>query len=340
MGKIIKTKVKEKQGLTAEEAIENLSTIAEMDIDKKTPIGILQNTRLTTTEEDFSYKEIEWLYPEDMIGFVERIKPTFEAILLHLREIHSNPSTDWEDEATKQGIISIMALVVDAVNKLNQYFLLFNKDIDFTKTKEFIEIQKFYIEALERKFPKRLDGKEIWADEWERNKEKEAFDLDKSGLKDFGVIEADRDYELFYIKNIDKKSIFSADLIKNVKLYTYFDGAVEDKEHLFYRINGLRNKDLHFSAKQILKSLDKEIRNFYKGRFDWKKNQLAGNLNKSFMALMLAFNPRVFSKSDTGKSSLKYFNDFKKFLRASFTTGEYQRTLSYEKSKKRRTMFF
>lgn len=336
MGKIIKTKVKEKHVLTAEEAIENLSTIAEMDIDKKTPIGILQNTRLTTTEEDFSYKEIEWLYPEDMTGFIERIKPTFEAILHHLREIHASPTTDWNDDSTKNGVISIMTLVVDAANKLNQYFLLFNKDIDFTKTKEFIDIKQFYIEGIEKKFPMRLDGTDRWTVEWEQNKEKEAFDLDKSGAKDFSVIEADIDYELFYIKNVNKEPIFSPDLIKNIKLYTYFEGAVEDKEHLFYKINGLINKDLHFSAKQILKSLDKEIRSFYKGRFDWKTNQLAGNLNKSFMALMLASNPRIFSKSDTGKSSLRYFNDFKNFLRACFTTGEYQRTLTYEKSKKER----
>lgn len=327
MTKTIKTKIREKESLEIDEAIENLTTIAEMEVDKKTPIGILQNTRLTTTEEDFLYKEIEWLFPEDYEGFLERIKPSFIAVLDYFKKIFNNLETDWEDESLKKGIQSIMALVASSATKLNRYFSLFNKDVDFTKRKEFLDIQRFYVDNIEKKVSLKLSGADIWTMQWEENKEKEAPDFDKSGLKDFSVVLQDKDYELFYIKNIDGESFFSPELIRNIKLFTYFDDAVEIKDDLFVKIRVINNKDLFFSSKQILKEMDKDIHDFYKYKFDWRENHLSGSINKSFMALMLASNPKIFEKTKPRKSSLEYFNDFKNFLRSSFKTDEYQKTL-------------
>lgn len=334
MAKNIKVEKSEETGLTFEEAMENLSTIADMKIEEKSPLGILHGTKLINNDEEFQYKEVEWLFPEDDQDFLEKIKPSFKACLNCLKELYNNPLTNWNDLSIKQGIESMMALTVDSANKLNQYLLLFNKKVDFTKTDEFSSLQKFYIDNISLKVSGKIEEGEVWFDKWLENKEGEILDLDKSGLKDFSVIAADKHYELFYIKNVDNQFFFSPNLIRNVKLFAYFDQTFETEDDFFHKIKALNNKDTHLSAKQILKDLEKSAKSFYKQRFDWKNNHLAGSLNKSFIALMLAANSVVYAKSESYKNSSQYFNDFKYFLRECFKTEEYAQALALPDSKK------
>jgi len=77
-------KQKLKEGLTAEEAILNLTTISNMVVDEKTPVGILKEKRLTTEREDFSYKEIAditGLTPSNVGVKINRIKKTLKTLL-------------------------------------------------------------------------------------------------------------------------------------------------------------------------------------------------------------------------------------------------------------------
>ena len=333
-------KILKEEELKLENAIENLTTIAEMDIDEKTQIGILQNSKITTNEEDFSYKEIEWLFPEDPEGFFENIKPSFRVMLDYLREVYENPATDWTDEKTKKGIQSMMALVADVVSKLNRYFALFKKEVDFIKSEEFKNIQDFYLNYISKKFPEKLEGEEAWVDEWKENKEAASLDFDKSGMKDFSSVEADIDYELFYIKNAVGEILFSPELIRNIKLFTYFDETVEVTDDLLVKIQRLKNRDMQFSSRQILDILNEDIHAFYKYKYDWKNNKLAGCINKSFMSLMLAANPKIFFKTNGFKSCMDYFNDFQIFLRDGFSSDEYQKFFSYEEAKKDKRLNF
>jgi hypothetical protein len=82
---LLKTKLKE--GLTAEEAIENLSAISDIEIDKKQKIGILENKRIVSNDEELSYKDILFLYPEDPIGFIDKIKPSYITIFEYLKSL-------------------------------------------------------------------------------------------------------------------------------------------------------------------------------------------------------------------------------------------------------------
>jgi hypothetical protein len=328
MAKKLKDQIKE--GLTVLEAIENLTTIAEMVIGVKTPLGILQSSEMH--DEDFSYKEIFWLVPEDPNGFVLHIKPSFDVLLNHLQSIYNNNQTDWDDKELKKSLQSIMSLVADAVSKLNQYFSSFNKDIDFTKNKGFVDLQTYYLNYISKKYPEGLEGKEAWNLEWEGNSKGKVLDYDESSIKDFDAIKEDVEYELFYMKNMEGESFFSSDLIKNIKIFTYLDEKVQISDDIFFRIQKLKNKDMNLSASQILHFLDKDIHEFYKSKFDRKNNKLAKFLNKSFMALMLAANPKNLMRSN-GKSCNLYFKDFILFLRNGVSTEEYQIS-SDEKTKK------
>ncbi len=331
-----RVKTKEKEKLTIAEAIENLSSIAEMEIDEKTPIGLLQDKKLTTREEDFTYKEIEWLFPEVPQNFIDNIKPTYRVVLEYLKEMYHNPETDWENEKTIHGIQSVMNLVGDAANKIKEYFALFHQNVDFTQTEEFQAVENFFREFILKKIPQ-IEGKEAWEKDWDKNKKALLFDVEKRGLKDFESITKDEDYELLYIRDENDASFLTGELVQNLKLYARLESEKEEKEDPFIMLKKLHRRDIQISSRQILNMLEKEIHEFYKFQFNCVKNRLAGAVNKSIMALMLAANPGNLNKM---KSCRNYFEDFQTFLREGFHSEEYRKVITKTEEKKDANIIF
>lgn len=331
-----RVKTKEKENLSIAEAIENLSSIAEMEIDEKTPIGLLQDKKLTTREEDFTYKEIEWLFPEVPQNFIDNIKPTYRVVLEYLKEIYHNPETDWENEKTIHGIQSVMNLVGDAANKIKEYFALFHQNVDFTQTEEFQAVENFFREFILKKIPQ-VEGKEAWEKDWDKNKKALLFDVEKSGLKDFESITKDEDYELLYIRDESDASFLTAELVQNLKLYARLESEKKEKEDPFIMLRKLNRRDIQISSRQILNMLEKEIQEFYKFQFNCVKNRLAGAINKSIMALMLAANPNNLNKM---KSCQNYFENFQAFLRQGFHSEEYRKVITKTEEKKDSNIIF
>jgi hypothetical protein len=325
-----KTKERIKENLTIAEAIENLTTIAEMEIDEKTPIGILQNKKITTREEDFTYKEIDWLFPEVPENFIDNIKPTYRVVLEYFKELYNNPETDWEDEKTIHGLRSIMSLAEDAASRIKEYFVIFHKNVEFTKTQEFKDVENYFREYILKKLPTEIEGKEAWEKEWPKNKEAVTLDADKSGLRNFDTIAKDEEYELFYIKNENDVPFLSGALIKNLKIYVRLEEGQKQEESPFVNFRKLEEKDMQLSSRQILNMLDHEIHEFYKFQFNCVKNKLAGSLNRSFMALMLAANPNNLMKI---KPCHEYFKDFQMFLRTGFETEDYRKVVTRTQEK-------
>jgi hypothetical protein len=323
-------KGKLKEGLTIEEAIENLITIAEMDLDAKTPVGILKDTKITTKQEDFAYKEIEWLFPEDPLDFLEHVKPSYRTCLQYLKAIFHDPDTDWEDKSVREMVQSIMTVSTDAANRLNEFFALFEEKVDFNETKEFKELQEFYLENIS----KFLKEDKAWGKEFREEEDLKVLDFDKSGLKDFETIEEDSEYELFQILDLKEEPLFSPELIRTVKIFTQFDDVKEKEKRLFLEFKKLESKDLQASSKNILNELSEDIEKFYKARFDKKENKLAKSLNKLIMALMLSSNPKNIVKGEFKKTSLLYFRDFQIFLREAFKSDEYIKAISNSCSEK------
>jgi hypothetical protein len=318
-----------KAGLTIEEAIENLTTIAEMDLDVKTPVGILKDTRITTREEEFGYKEIEWLFKEDPKEFLESVKPSYRTCLQYLKILFHDPDTDWEEKSVKETVQAIMAVTVDAASRLNEYFALFEEKVDFNETKEFKELQEFYSENIS----KFLKEDKTWEEEFREEEDLKVLDFDKSGLKDFETIEEDGEYELFQILDLKEESLFSPELIRTIKIFTQFDDVKEKEKRLFLEFKRLESKNLQASSKNILNALSDDIEKFYKARFD-RKNKLVASLNKLIMALMLSSNPKNIVKGEFKKTSLSYFRDFQNFLREAFSLDEYVKAVSNSCSEK------
>ncbi|KPK32576.1 MAG: hypothetical protein AMS24_03820 [Chlamydiae bacterium SM23_39] len=322
------------EGLTAEEAIMNLTTISEMDVDEKTAVGILKDKKITTREEDFSYKEIEWLYPEDPIDFVEHIKPSYRTLLKYLEEICKDPKTDWKDISFKEGIKSVMLIALEATFKLKEFFHLFNKEIEFQKSEEFNKLREFYIKNILPHFPEGLEGDYDWEKGWVQDEEVRGLDLDKSGINNLESIFRDQHYELFQLRDENDKPLISFDLTKNIKLFFGYDEAFLKKEDFSLKIRDFNDKDMQVVACQILNILKSELLKFYQMKFNLKKNKLAASISKAVIALMLASNYKNLSLyKKEKKSCISYFRDFQLFLREGYNTDEYVESFEYKGKK-------
>lgn len=303
------------EGLSAEEAIENLNVLANMPLDIKTPIGILKNKRITTDKEEYFYKDIEWLFIEDPSNFIEHIKPSYRTIFQYLEFIEKKEDIDFENIKVQKSIESIMALISDASARITEFFDLVGKKINFKKEKEFEDIQIFYLKHILPKF-KQGKREDIWHKDWEKDKESNIFDFDDSALKSFDGVLEDEDYELFQIKDSYDHLLIKDDLIKDLKVYADFEEFLLE-EDFFLDIEKFKNMDRMAKSGYILKSVAKESLYFYKMHL---KTELAKILKKSLMALMLS---SCSKNLDSKKDCFSYFKDFQLFLRRVFLSREY-----------------
>ena len=99
-------------------------------------------------------------------------------------------------------------------------------------------------------------------------------------------------------------------------------------EDPFLKMRTVHDKDLHVSAKEILRLPTPYIDEFYKEAMHYKEKPFVSNLNKSLMALMLCANPRNLSQNTLGKTALTYYSDFHYYLRQALASDEYQRYVS------------
>ncbi len=327
-------KTKEKS-LTIHEALENLTTIAEIDPEDPYRVGIVKKHRFVIQDEGHSYQSIEWLTPESGLEILENVQNTYLAILDYLKELYSDGKTDWKNPKTKKGLQSMMALVGEAASKLDLLTEKVESQSDIkkvTETKEYKDLQEFYLNNISEKFEENLEGEEAWQEEWGEEDEK------PPGLKDFETLKKDSEYELFYLKNSDGKSFFNTNLVRNIKLVCDFDESFEAplEEDPLIRIITMKDRDLQGLASSILHSLQPLIQDFYKQRIRFKSSLLIKFLNKALMSLMLTANQRNLIQNTTNKNCLRYFLDFQKFLIAALTSVDYQKLLAYppEKSDK------
>lgn len=306
-----------KRGLSTEEAMENLETIADMDLNAKSPIGLIKDTRITTDREDLSYGEI--IFPEDPEDLISHIKPSYLTILQYLKLLYYDPDTDWEDPETEKTVRSMMEIASDAAKKINDYFLLFSKKIDFKKEREFLDLEEFYSENIASHFSEEGSWKEGI------DLSLQQFDLEGEGISDFNMVEQDLIYELFQMNRAEGECIISPDLLRAVKLFYEFDEEYIKAKELPFDAEGLKKRDLCSCSQNILRELSSEITKFYKGRYSTTLSKL---LNLAIVSLMLASNEKNMLKG-TFKSTVGYFKDFQLFLREALLSKDYQHIVTY-----------
>jgi hypothetical protein len=323
-----------------QEAMDNLATIATIDLESPPPIGIVKRTRLVTDEEEFGPGAVLWLSEEGSESILSLLDATYRSIHSHLFSLYENPEMDWNSERSRKGIAAMMALVGESAHKMDLYLAYrMGKDLPVKvgERDDFKALQRFYAERFAPKFKGGVEGEKAWKEEWNKSEEAPLLDAAGSGLKDFETVQRDKEYELFYIRNEEGKPYFSAELLRNIKLTADFESEEESfEEDPLLKVRAMNDRDLHASAQQILGECHPLIQDFYSSAAKSKENDFVQSLSMAVIALLLAANPRHLLQNTTGKSCLQYFDDFHRFLRRSLKTTEYQKMIAYppEKSDK------
>ncbi len=324
------------QILPLQEAIDNLSLIAEMDFNANTILGVVDQNRFVLSDSEYSMGSIQWLAPENAPEILEVMRLTYASISHYLIDLYENSQTDWEEIKLKKSLQELMELVGESANVLDRYLSLFPNVKERTiALQEFKDLRSYFLERISPRFEGGTEGEAEWAREWIENEEALNFDLERRGLKDFETVRRDRDYELFYIREENDHPFFTQELLRNIKLVCDFDIAKEEfGEDPLLQLQDFRDRDSYAAAKQILHMVNPFMRAFYQHRIDHKEHALAALLNKTLFALMLASNEKHLSTKTANKNCLMYFEDFLIFLRESLLSTEYQKLLAYEEVEK------
>ncbi|HSX37876.1 MAG TPA: hypothetical protein VLE95_03500 [Chlamydiales bacterium] len=320
-----------KEVLDFQEAMGNLATIAEINMEHPPLLGIIKEAQLVTDAEEFPMGSIQWLSAEGEEIILDVLDKTYQAIYQYLISLYENRDTDWKSNKLKTGIAATMSLVGESAEKMDRY-LPFRKggplSQKIVEREAFQSLQQFYLQKFQAKFSGGIEGEEAWEEEWIENSQGPSGVI--SGLKDFETVIKDREYELFYIRNEEGLPYFSPELLRNIKLTVDLESTSDTfEEDPLLKVRAIQDRDLCTSARQILNDCYFFIEDFCKTAKKLKSNDLAQMLNQAIMALFLSSNPRNLLQNTVGKHCFQYFLDFQFFLRKAMKTQEYQKWIAY-----------
>jgi hypothetical protein len=337
----LRQKTKEILELTVNDALANLSALADMKIDAKEPIGIVKKHKLVIQDEEFSYRTIDWFLTDNVEELIDNLKETYQTLYDYIQTIYKKNFIDWDDPKCRKGFQAIMVMAAEAANKVDQYLDLLPKQPTSEKINEcavYKELKEFYIEKITKKFSEALEGEEPWKDEWKENEKSLLLDVEKSGLKDFEILKKDENYELFYLVDEDEKPFLDPHLIRNIKLFCDYDEEALKKieEDPLLKVRIFLDKDFQESSKQILDKSYKLINKYFEEKYQKNiENEFISYINQTIFSLMLASNPKNLITHSFFKNSIEYFYDFQNFLRETLKSDEYQKLVAYATEDKR-----
>lgn len=315
-------------GISLAEAVETLSTIADLDFD----IDSLEVPLKVRTSHGLHSKGVS----------VSLIKDVFKTILDHFKSFYRDP-TAIPDEKAVEGIKSIMLLVGEAAKKLDRLTYLFHqtKNKGVKEFKEYKQLEEFYRTRITRKID------EGTLSRWILGLAQKAFAIPEAPLRvpkeaqtkhvfiDLEGVKRDTEYELFFIRKEDGTRFFSPRLIRNIKLVSdfgeYFKNGKTDDPIADHAV--LQDRCIQSCAKNIMHMVAPASLHFFKQTLNNKDSILVFALRKACMALTLASASQNLMKNDPSKTCTDYFHDFQTFLRDIFKTHEYQNILAYASSK-------
>lgn len=303
-----------KEELSVMEAVDQLSSMAELDLAKE-PEKVIE--------------------AKDLERNRETVKETFRVIRKYLQHLYETHEGNLDDPNMQKGVHAIMSLAGEAARKVDKLAGLFKevKGESVLQLPEYQDLQQFYVTKIKRKIHESIEKEEEWHKEWGTLTAEDLLDIQKRGLKDLETIRRDKEYELFYIKKEDGRPFFNRNLLRHIRLVGDFDETITDPEGQdpFLRVKLMQDKESHFAAKEILTEVKGAIDEFYKEAMRHKDDPFIESLIKATMALMLAANPRNLMANTTGKSSVRYFDDFRSFFRATLMNQEYGKWLSMDR---------
>lgn len=303
--------------ITIMEAVDNLSSIAELDVKEVEAEQGEEQTRV-----------LKWLNPKDKEKTYASVRKSFKAVHDYLKRVYHKDKSHLKDMEMRRGIQAIMVLVGEAAENLDRCSSLFFKVHgmrgEASHLKEYQDLQKFYHEKIIKKFQQALENEEEWVKEWLEGKEN-VLDVERVGLKDLETVKRDREYELLLIKDDEGRPFVNRNLLRHIKLVSDFDDILEEDlgEDPFLKIKTIQDKDYHQTAKELMSHCETAIRAFQRDALKFKEHQIVNLVNMSVMALMLAANDRNTMSNTFGKSSFRFFHDFLFYLREAYVATDY-----------------
>lgn len=339
---------KEKKELPSiEEAVERLSSIAEMDFDREISMATYENG-VILQEESPSTSSVSWIYEQDPVDRIEILKDLFHVILHYLRTFYKKEYRYMANQQATEGLKAIMVVVGEAAKKLDHHkdFFLGTKLKSVTDMPEYKHLQEFYLSRIARKIDEGLLSKWIMGLSQrliEQQREVAAPPLALASSKhvfvDMEAVKKDTEYELFFIRKENGTRFFSPRLIRNIKLVCDFGDRIGDskQDDPLESINVWRDEMACVSAQHILRFVAPQISKFYHEVSKDHENDLPVYLGKALMALMLCSNVHNIAKDPSVKSCSDYFIDFQDFLQKVLHTRDYEKMIAYPPTKSNKT---
>jgi hypothetical protein len=294
---------KKKGQKTVLEAVDTLSHLADLDVEKP--------------------EQVEWLDPAKIEQNQEAIRETFQTVNSYLQHMYQKDRGELARAQTQKGLRAMIQLAGEAVDKVDQYTELFRGAHTKDETiSEFKKLQHFYLTKVFSKI-KQDTGEELW----ELESEFAGTDEGRHVLKDLETVRQDRDYELFYMTHDDGTVFFSSNLLKHLRLVGNFDETFisVEREDTLSKLDVMLDRDLHVSAQKVLQECSDLIDLFYKEVLQHKDNETLMCITKAIMALLLAANPKNLMTNTKNKCVTDYWNDFISYLRLGLQTENYEK---------------
>ena len=298
-------------------ALDNLATIASIDMDMPPPLGVMRKNRFVTSEDLLTEGGVQWLSGEGAEPILEILDLTYQTVL---DEFYKLTDVEWEQ---RERISAAMALVGESAKILNRYLefrLERPLDLKIEERPSYRALQEFYREKFQ-------------------GEDSLFAPTQGAGFKDFDAVRRDEEYELFYIRNEEGEPYFDAEMLRNIKLTVDFQEEDDTfEEDPLLKVRAMQDRDLHTAAGQVLMQCEQQITEFYRTYKKLQDNDLAKHVSFAIIALLLTNNPRYLIQNTTGKSCINYYADFLMFLRAAMQTPEYQKLIAYPPDKSQKLL--
>ena len=315
------------EDMTLVEALDNLSSMADLDIEnvKKEKEAARGGGKVTASP-------YRWLDFGDDAHTVENIKQTFRALHVYLKEIYHKDKERLFDPEVQQGVRAMMLLAKEAAINIDKYTDILRHGVAAKKAEDLSEyknLTEFYEKKLLKKFQKVADLKEFWKEEWGESEE-DFLDIEKRGIKDIEAVKRDKQYELLYLKKEDGKRFFNDHLLRHIKLVVDFDRIIllDTYDDPFTKVQKVLDKDAIESARQIKQEVLGHTGKFFKRHDHFRSSEFYNYLSFAIYSLCLATSHHNLIEEGGKKSCSQYYYDFLKHLDAAFTATDY---LKFEK---------
>ncbi len=328
------------------DAVETLSSIVDIDFERE--VGVANKDEIKEQDEMVTVHTMHWLETEDRQNTIKHIKETIHVVHDYLRDFYDHEYSYVTKPKVMEGVKTIMVLVGEAAKKLDRFTTLFKetKEKSVKNLREYKDLQEFYLTRIARKIDEGILGKwilELTKGSMERRKERAKLKAKpimsvKHVFIDMESVKNDTEYELFFLRKEDGSRFFNPRLIRNIKLTADFGQKIRSKKKTdpIEQVNIWQDHMIHTAARNILQSQGNILdRFFHEAKESWRR-ELASELYKAVVALMMCACPKNLLSNAPTKSCTEYFIDFHHFLRNVYTTREYQRYLVYPPKKSSR----